>query len=345
MSRLSKPGSAQWRRGLTPLLAECVGFTSRSSRSHVITIFVISFVIFNMAPSMNFLRSARQARGYAGQFTDISASPKGTLLDGSWRRRVSCRLRRRFTRVMILSTSTFLFRPPEALSADDLAALSRTRYPGFRHLAAGRKVNPAAVVAGALLSPELDARLRGDAVVELARYPDLEWDWLVGQAKLNDLRESSRIRGDACSASGARRRRCSAPRRGRARLRATSRPHRTGAVGGGHDERRAAMAAGESTGRRGAVACPQSAGAVGVCEWPALSSASLGIRSCRLWANGGPSHRNRTPWWILISELYGLTRGIADFESAGKPGRLGDHCPSGWTSSALAKRHRLYFDR
>ena len=34
MSRLSRPGSAPWRERLTRSLAECVGFTSRSSRSH-----------------------------------------------------------------------------------------------------------------------------------------------------------------------------------------------------------------------------------------------------------------------------------------------------------------------
>ena len=48
-------------------------------------------------------------------------------------------------------------------------------------------MNPAALVAGALLSADLDARLAEALPWVLRRHADLDWSWLVSRAKLHDL--------------------------------------------------------------------------------------------------------------------------------------------------------------
>jgi transcriptional regulator with XRE-family HTH domain len=73
--------------------------------------------------------------------------------------------------------------------ATDLAALG---YPGFSHLKSQRRrrrsrKNPAEVLASALHSSELDSRLTEALPWVLLRFPELNWQWLVSAAKLNDL--------------------------------------------------------------------------------------------------------------------------------------------------------------
>jgi transcriptional regulator with XRE-family HTH domain len=68
--------------------------------------------------------------------------------------------------------------------ASDLAAL---RYPGFAYLKSTRKRNPAEVLVSALSSKNLDARLTEALPWLLVKYPDLDWQWLVRAAKVNDL--------------------------------------------------------------------------------------------------------------------------------------------------------------
>lgn len=68
--------------------------------------------------------------------------------------------------------------------ASDLAAL---RYPGFGHLKSKRKRNPAEVLLSALSAKNLDARLVEALPWVLLKYPDLDWAWLIGSAKVNDL--------------------------------------------------------------------------------------------------------------------------------------------------------------
>lgn len=68
--------------------------------------------------------------------------------------------------------------------ASDLAALG---YPGFSYLKSQRKSNPAEVMLSALSVKNLDARLTEALPWVLLEYPDLDWQWLVREAKLNDL--------------------------------------------------------------------------------------------------------------------------------------------------------------
>jgi hypothetical protein len=63
--------------------------------------------------------------------------------------------------------------------------LSGLGYQGFGHLRP-RKANPAAVVLNALLQRDLEARLAEALPWIMLTYPDLDWDWLVRQAKPHD---------------------------------------------------------------------------------------------------------------------------------------------------------------
>lgn len=68
--------------------------------------------------------------------------------------------------------------------ASDLAAL---KYPGLAYGKATRKRNPAEVVLSALNAKNLDSRLTEALPWVLLKYADLNWEWLVRAAKVNDL--------------------------------------------------------------------------------------------------------------------------------------------------------------
>lgn len=68
--------------------------------------------------------------------------------------------------------------------ASELATLG---YPGLSHLKTRRKRNPAEVVLSALGNEDLDARLAEALPWVLLEHPDLDWQWLVRAAKVNDL--------------------------------------------------------------------------------------------------------------------------------------------------------------
>ncbi len=73
-------------------------------------------------------------------------------------------------------------RVSERLRAE-LAALG---YPGFAHLRGKARHNPAEVLLGALNTPELDSRVVEGLPWLVLRYADMDWDWLVPNAKLLD---------------------------------------------------------------------------------------------------------------------------------------------------------------
>jgi transcriptional regulator with XRE-family HTH domain len=66
-------------------------------------------------------------------------------------------------------------------------------YPGFAHLSrgkaagGGRTRNPAEVLVNALNEPELDSRVVEGLPWLAAEYADMDWDWVVRNAKLRDL--------------------------------------------------------------------------------------------------------------------------------------------------------------
>jgi transcriptional regulator with XRE-family HTH domain len=59
-------------------------------------------------------------------------------------------------------------------------------YPGFAHLRAKVRRNPAEVLLKALNESDLDTRVAEGLPWLIVRYADMDWDWLVQNAKLCD---------------------------------------------------------------------------------------------------------------------------------------------------------------
>ncbi len=134
---------------------------------------------------------ARKARGWKQQ--DLArklgvSQPYVSLLERN-RRAVPRRLARRLSQVLNLSPSTLpLGSVKQALvSRRAASSLGRVGYPGFAYLRGGHALNPAEVLVRTLRAENLDARLVEALPWVLVKYPDLDWDWLVREAKLNDL--------------------------------------------------------------------------------------------------------------------------------------------------------------
>ena len=73
---------------------------------------------------------------------------------------------------------------PDTL-ASQLASLG---YPGFAHFRGGaRKVNPATFLLTALSQDSLEARVAEGLPWVVSHYPDMDFDWLVQQARMNNL--------------------------------------------------------------------------------------------------------------------------------------------------------------
>ncbi len=111
------------------------------------------------------------------------------LLEGG-RRRITKNLARRIAQMYRLSPAAL---PLENDAGDswDSAKLARALaclgYPGFRYLRRGPKRNPAAVLLAALASDELEVRVAEALPWLVVQYPDLDWEWLVREAKQRDL--------------------------------------------------------------------------------------------------------------------------------------------------------------
>ena len=104
------------------------------------------------------------------------------------RRAASPSLARRLARELELSPVALPLQDLGVLRADAIArALAGAGYPGLAYLKPKRRLNPAALLLGALENPRLEGRLV-EALPWLAfRYADLDWDWLIARAKQRDL--------------------------------------------------------------------------------------------------------------------------------------------------------------
>lgn len=87
------------------------------------------------------------------------------------------------TALPVCGTSLKVQRPDPNKLARQLAALG---YPGFSHLRA-IPANPAVVLLHALVQKDLEVRLSEALPWVVLKYPDLDWDWLLREAKLHDL--------------------------------------------------------------------------------------------------------------------------------------------------------------
>lgn len=145
-------------------------------------------IIQYMSTSAADMKRAREARGWtqAQAAERLGVSQGYVSLLESGRRPVSHRLARSLGRTLGLSPSAL---PPSSLNldADSLpGALGALGYEPFGYLRA-RLANPTAVLLSALRQKDLPARVV-EALPWLAlRFPELNREWLVEQAKLHDV--------------------------------------------------------------------------------------------------------------------------------------------------------------
>src|SRR5215470_2610334 len=74
----------------------------------------------------------------------------------------------------------------ESGSEELRAELAGLGYPGFAHLRGRRPHNPADVLLQALNESDLDSRVVEGLPWLAVRYADMDWDWLVQNAKMSD---------------------------------------------------------------------------------------------------------------------------------------------------------------
>lgn len=138
------------------------------------------------------LRRARKKNGWSQQEASARlgvSQPYLSLLERR-QRRLTPRLVARATRVFGLPLTSLPLKPPlpqpHTLQqvAEELAALG---YPGFAYMRTRRKRNPAAVLVAALRQENLEARLAEALPWVLLNFPDLDWRWLLAQARLHNL--------------------------------------------------------------------------------------------------------------------------------------------------------------
>jgi transcriptional regulator with XRE-family HTH domain len=138
------------------------------------------------------LKQARERRGYTQQdaaaHLGVSQAYLSMLENGG--RKPSSRLARKLVREYGVSPTVLpLSDAPLNLSPDSLVReLASLGYPGFSHFRRPiRKVNPAKFLLSALGQNNLEARVVEALPWLVFRYPDMDFDWLVPQARLKNL--------------------------------------------------------------------------------------------------------------------------------------------------------------
>jgi len=136
-------------------------------------------------------KSGRKAAGLTQQRAaeQLGVSQAYLALLERGRRRVTEDLTRRMVTLYQLSPVALPLQQ-EASESWDSAKLARAvadlGYPGFR-FRRGRKRNPAVVLLSALAADELEVRVAEALPWLVVHYPDLDWTWLLREAKQRDL--------------------------------------------------------------------------------------------------------------------------------------------------------------
>jgi transcriptional regulator with XRE-family HTH domain len=137
--------------------------------------------------------SLRSARRTAGLTQQQAASRLGVsqaylaLIEGG-RRPVTGPLRRRLVKLYRLGPTALPTDAgnPDAWGSSKLsAALAGLGYPGFRQPGA-RQRNPASVLLSAVTAPDMEVRILEATPWLAAQFPDLDWEWLIREAKVRD---------------------------------------------------------------------------------------------------------------------------------------------------------------
>ncbi len=67
------------------------------------------------------------------------------------------------------------------------SALARLGYPGFRQLRGRARKNPALVLLAAVAARDVEVRVIEALPWLVVKYSDLDWEWLIREAKLRDV--------------------------------------------------------------------------------------------------------------------------------------------------------------
>jgi transcriptional regulator with XRE-family HTH domain len=139
------------------------------------------------------LRKARQKKNRTQKDTaeELGVTQAYLSMLETGARRVSDYLARKALRILDFPpTALPLKLPPGKLAAsvkrDFAAELAGLGYPGFAYLGTRVRKNPAGVLLSALSEPDLDARVAEGLPWVAFTYVDMDWGWLVRNAKLDD---------------------------------------------------------------------------------------------------------------------------------------------------------------
>ena len=137
------------------------------------------------------LREGRKQRGWTqADLADRLGVSQGyvCLLERA-QRPVPAALAQKAARVLDLPATALPFGSTSTALANEAVttALATLGYPGFAYRRRRQGLNPAEVLLRALKTADLDARVVEALVWVALTYANLDWDWLVRQAKLDDL--------------------------------------------------------------------------------------------------------------------------------------------------------------
>jgi transcriptional regulator with XRE-family HTH domain len=138
------------------------------------------------------LRTGRKQRGWTQtELAERLGVSQGyvCLLERA-QRPVAAALAQKATRLLGLPATALPLGSTSTALADDAVttALATLGYPGFAYRRRRRQsLNPAELLLRALKTADLDARVVEALVWVALTYAELDWDWLVRQAKLDDL--------------------------------------------------------------------------------------------------------------------------------------------------------------
>jgi len=136
----------------------------------------------------------RSSRATAGWTQEQAASRLGVsqaylaLLENG-KRRITPALRSRVIKLFRLGPTSLSLDIDSIISwnsATLAAAIANLGYPGFRRLGGKCKANPAVVLLGAISAADVEVRVIEALPWLVLEYSDLDWDWLIREAKLRD---------------------------------------------------------------------------------------------------------------------------------------------------------------
>jgi len=139
----------------------------------------------------NQLRKARKLAGLTQQraAAQLRVSQAYLAMIESGRRRVTDPLASRIAKLYRLPPTALPLDAGDAVARDSAniaKAVANLGYPGFRHLRGGRTMNPAAALLAAISSDDLEVRVVESLPWVAIEHHDLDWVWLVCQAKLHN---------------------------------------------------------------------------------------------------------------------------------------------------------------